>query len=172
MSPSSELLSNLLRNERVSRDNTQRSGIDPNAIEIQGVEWWKRRIPKSRGRHLTGYATTWERQPLLHVESRLEHGVIRAFADSPACLAIATQPVTIRFKCNRKTRTYTPDILVGSIHFGRAKYFFVEVKPQQFVTELSEDLAVRRAAVHIATRLPLLVVTEVDLANNRSETAR
>jgi hypothetical protein len=75
-------------------------------------------------------------QPLVRVESNLERLVVKSLAMDAACLAIATQPVTMCWTWRGVKRRYTPDVLVifkelpGAWHrFGMERISLVEVKP-------------------------------------------
>lgn len=136
---------------------------DPVAIAIVSLSWWKRAIPLSRGRHLPGYSVTWPGQPSIPVESRLEHRVLKALVAEDACLAIASQPLTIGYEVDGSARRYTPDFLVALRASPTPTYAFLEVKPNRRRTRICQPLSVIRGAVYLATRIPLVLIAEEDL---------
>jgi hypothetical protein len=100
------------------------------------LKWGFRRVPLSRGRHHGGYVCAFVGQPLVRVESNLERLVVKSLAMDKACLAIATQPVTMYWTWRGVARRYTPDVLVifkelpgAWRRFGMERISLVEVKP-------------------------------------------
>ena len=127
------------------------------------VTWGERRVPVSRGRHHGGYASLFPRQPVLRFESDLERRVLKQFASVSACIALATQPVTIRFRFEGRTRRYTPDVLVilesvpdewGAAGFQR--FTLVEVKPLNFADDSPRLWSARCDAFESTLRIPLV----------------
>lgn len=101
------------------------------------LRWGFRRIPLSHGRHHGGYVCAFRGEKLVRVESALERSVVKMLVADPACMAIATQPVTINWSWNGATRRYTPDILVifeavpeRWRKLGFERLSIVEVKPE------------------------------------------
>lgn len=130
------------------------------------INWGARRVPLSKGRHHGGYASLFLNQPLLRFESELERRVLKALASMPQCMALATQPLTLRFQFGRGFRLYTPDILLvlddvptAWIQLGIERFTLIEVKPLDIV--VSDDLwksrsrALRRGVGMPLIRFPL-----------------
>jgi hypothetical protein len=137
------------------------------AIDIKHVDWWSRCIPLSHGVHSPGYTRTWPGQPLLPVESRLEHAVLKALTTCAACTALATQPVTIHYLAGSQARSYTPDLLVAYVchESKRLEFFLIEVKTTFDAERHRTKLDERQRAVLEATGLPLVVITDTDVRN-------
>ena len=100
------------------------------------LRWGFRRIPLSRGHHHGGYVCAFRGEKLVRVESALERSVVKALVADPACVAVATQPVTINWSWNDVKRRYTPDILVifdtvpdRWLRLGFERFSIIEVKP-------------------------------------------
>jgi len=129
-------------------------------IVITGMTWWRRIIPLSRGRHLPGFSVVWPGQPSLPVESRLEHKVLKALAAESTCVAIGSQPVTIRYSLNGSLRKYTPDFIAAIRSERSHTLVFIEVKPAARLLEKSQTIAALRRVVLLATAIPLVVVTD------------
>lgn len=114
------------------------------------LKWGFRRVPLSRGRHHGGYVCAFVGQPLVRVESNLERKVVRSLTTDAACLAIATQPVTMYWTWRGIARRYTPDVLVifkelpgAWRRFGMERISLVEVKPTR--SRIDDDLWSERA---------------------------
>jgi len=127
------------------------------------VAWGERRIPVSKGRHHGGYASLFPCQPVLRFESELERRVLKQFASIPGCAALATQPVTIRFWLDGRSRRYTPDVLVvfefvpkELAIIGFRRFTFVEVKPLGFAGDPADLWSARRQALEKALGIPLV----------------
>jgi hypothetical protein len=142
-------------------------------IDIQHVDWWSRAIPLSHGCHSTGYTRTWPGQALLPVESRLEHAMLEALTSSDACVALATQPVTVHYLTNGIARSYTPDILVAYVCAKTKKLdcLLIEVKTKHQADRHRYKLEERQHAIMHATAFPLVIVTDDDLVALTSEDA-
>ena len=129
-----------------------------------GVElkWGFRRVPLSRGRHHGGYVCAFRNQPILRVESALERHVLKALSAEAACIALATQPVTIQWVWRGALRRYTPDILAmfdvlpDRWHAsGMERSTLIEVKPDRFYVE--DDLWRERIRIiRVALGIPLM----------------
>jgi hypothetical protein len=137
------------------------------AIDIKHVDWWSRCIPLSHGVHSTGFSRTWPGQPLLPVESRLEHAILTALTKCATCVALATQPVTVHYLAGDQPRSYTPDILVAYVcpESKRLECFLIEVKTRSDFERHRFKLEERQRAVLEATALPLVIVTDEDLCD-------
>lgn len=127
------------------------------------ITWGERRIPLSRSRHHGGYVSVFEKQPVLRVESELERQVLKVFAAASECIALATQPITARFRFAGRVRRYTPDVLLVlasvPVHWKQAgieRFTLVEVKPIG-APQICPDLwAARCTAVRDALAMPLV----------------
>jgi len=131
------------------------------------VCWGERRVPLSHGRHHGGYVCAFRGQPLVRVESMLERSVIKMLVADPACMAVASQPVTLRWMWRESKRRYTPDVLVlfDAVpeqwrQLGAERFSLIEVKPPR--VHIDSDLMAERARIVRATlgmplvRLPAL----------------
>lgn len=136
-------------------------------ITIKSVDWWSRAIPLSHGKHAIGYASTWPGQALLPVESHLELRILKALTACDECIALATQPATIHYLANGSARSYTPDILAAYVSPGmrQPECVLIEVKTDTNAYRYRFKLEERQRAVQVATAMPLLILTESDLAN-------
>lgn len=127
------------------------------------VTWGERHVPLSRGRHHGGYASLFPRQPVLRFESDLERRVLKQLAAVPTCIALATQPVTVRFRFNSRPRRYTPDVLVifesvptALAATGCRRFTFVEVKPPNFADNAPGLWSARCDALEETLGIPLV----------------
>lgn len=136
------------------RGSTNNFGVD--------LKWGFRRVPLSRGRHHGGYVCAFRNQPILRVESALERRVLKALSADRACIALATQPVTIQWAWRGSLRRYTPDILVMFDVLpdrwqssGMERSTLIEVKPDRFYVE--DDLWRERIRIiRVALGIPLM----------------
>lgn len=129
-----------------------------------------RRIPLSRGSHVTGVASF--ESGLVEHESALERdfALLVSFDDSGA--VIVSQPTTIRFDAADNRRRYTPDF---SVKWSDGRFELVEVK---YRADLRADwprlrpgfMAARDAACSAGGRFR--IVTERSIRGPRLENAR
>jgi hypothetical protein len=127
-----------------------------------GLRWGFRRIPLSRGHHHGGYVCAFRGEPLVRVESALERSVIKTLVADSACVAVASQPVTIQWSWNGVRRRYTPDILVifdmvpeRWRQLGIERFSIIEVKPVSI--RIKPDLRAEHSrVVRTALGMPLI----------------
>jgi len=127
------------------------------------IAWGERRIPLSKGRHHGGYVSLYPMQPVLRYESDEERRALKHLASLKESAAVATQPLTVRFKFNEKLRHYTPDALivltVVPAHLARAgfdQFTLVEVKPLDVPEDQPDLWRARRKALREALGMPLV----------------
>ena len=127
------------------------------------IAWGARRVPLSRGRHHGGYVSLYPRQPVLRFESNEERRALKTLASMPESIAIATQPLTVRFSFNGKPRRYTPDALVvltsvptWLARAGFDRFTLVEVKPLDVPEDQANLWRARRKALRDTVGMPLV----------------
>lgn len=135
------------------------------------VKWAHRRVPLSRGRHITGRIAPRPGHPVLVYESLLERNAMRALAARRECLELWTQPFTICFLYQGEERRYTPDILAlfkpvphDLLCRGFGKHTVIEVKPDKKAEKWRESMRVHRALLQLALSVPLVMMGENGIA--------
>lgn len=136
--------------------------------EAFSVHWGARRIPPSRGRHMTGRYPLGAGRGGVPFESRLECLTLSWLAGFPALQTIEAQPVTIRGPIAGRIRAYTPDFLVtfaevsaplAALGFGLRT--IVEVKPSAY--RWDPLVEAKLGATRTAIGLPVVLITELNL---------
>lgn len=82
------------------------------SVQIDAVLWRHRKVPLSRGRHITGRYSPGPGRPGVVYESLAERRVIAHLYSLPGVLAVHAQPFTIEYRIGKSRRRYTPDLLV------------------------------------------------------------
>jgi len=97
-----------------------------------------RRIPLSRRSHITGFQP--QATGLTEHESALERDFVTLVRFADAVARITSQPVTIEFQDQARTRRYTPDFLV---RWNGGEAELIEVKYQADLRRLGKQLRPR-----------------------------
>jgi len=145
---------------------------------VLGIDWRKRNIPLSRGRHIRGFAPGIVPGQQIAFESLLERDVIAELRRLRATRMLIEQPITIRYRLEGVVRKYTPDLFVQFDRLpdvlackGFERATLLECKPADELSKQSELLQRARAAVAEVMSIPLLVVTSGTLSVARWESA-
>jgi len=136
-------------------------------LRIKRVTWCYRKIPLSHGRHHIGRIVPWPGHPALMVESVEERLVALALAKRPQCQRLTSQPVTIWFDYQGRTRRYTPDLCAWFSPMaprdlalrGAGRETFVEVKPAHRALVGPDMWSLLQQVIWTATKMPLILLT-------------
>ncbi|MCF7221602.1 hypothetical protein [Marilutibacter chinensis] len=150
--------------------------VDPAEFEILRAQPDARVIPLSRSRHVRGWHPVRPGHRSIAFESKLEAKLITCLAQLPELESIRSQPITVHYRCAGVRGRYTPDFLVelsevppelAQLGFGLRTY--VEVKPL-WRSIRSETMLVRKvAALRLACKCPVVLVTDWDLSPETPE---
>lgn len=135
-------------------------------VSFQKIEWGHRRIPLSHARHHVGHAIPWPGAHSLPIESQEERLVLKALACRPQCVALISQPFSVWYRWQGRSRRYTPDFLAVFTQVpadlqrrGAAQSTVIEVRPQGRVRMTIDAWEARQQAVWVATRMPLILLS-------------
>jgi hypothetical protein len=82
------------------------------SVRIDAIRWCHRKIPLSRGRHVTGRYSPGPGKSAIRYESLAERKAMEHFLALPGVHAVLSQPFTVEFSISGIRRRYTPDLLV------------------------------------------------------------
>lgn len=136
-------------------------------LRIERVIWGVRKIPLSHGRHHIGRIVPRQGHSALAVESSEERLVALALAKRPQFQRLTSQPVTIWFNYQGRTRRYTPDFCAwfsprapkDLALRGAKRETFIEVKPAHRALIDPNTWSLLRQVVWAATAIPLILLT-------------
>lgn len=142
---------------------TTRKRETRNFLRIDVVRWCERRIPLSRGPHVTGRVSPGTGCPSVAFESLNEKGAIEGLLAVPGVLLVLSQPFTVHYRWKGRRRRYTPDLLVvaqpvpASLRRrGFGPLTVVEVKPLADADD-SDLVDLRLHVAQLATGMPALL---------------
>lgn len=143
-------------------------------LKIKRVTWCYRKIPLSHGRHHIGRIVPGSGHSAIMVESVEERLVAQALAQRPQCCRLTSQPVTIWFDFQGRTRRYTPDLWASfSLRaprdlalLGAGRETFVEVKPAHRALIEPGMWSLLQQVVWAATEMPLILLTAQSAKEN------
>ena len=137
-------------------------------FEVLSIEWGARKIPTSRGRHVTGMYPVGLNHDSVPFESKLERDFVALAASCRGFRSITSQPVTVTARLSGSLIEYTPDYLVdldpvppGLGRLGFRPRTFVEVKPTKFVDQ--EKLSRKFTVLMLALNLPCVLMRETEI---------
>lgn len=145
-------------------------------IHIESVHPRHRTIPLSYAAHVRGWHPVRPDHPAVPFESKLESEAISALARYPEMMRIQSQPVTVVYWHDGRIRHYTPDFHVSFAsvpkHLARLGFgveTFIEVKPLLRACRMEAKLSVRFAVIREAAMIPIVLLTDWDLVQDRRE---
>ena len=144
------------------------------SVQIDAVRWRHRKIPLSRGGHITGRYSPGPGRTGVPYESLAERCTIAYLYALPGVRVIVSQPFSIQYRLGKRRRCYTPDLLVIAeslpdelVRNGFGKVTVLEVKAAVDPSARASLDFKLHLSIH-ATGFPALVVlpaesdTEVD----------
>ena len=162
--------------EQAQRLREDLAKTSPGVLQIEKIKPDHRVIPPSRSHHMRGWHPVRPGHGATPFESRLECRTISALVAFPELVSVRSQPVTVTYRGDGVALRYTPDLLVTlstvpeeltTLGFGLETY--IEVKPFWRALSVADKLARQFAALRIAMKLPVVLVTELDLPRMRRE---
>ena len=141
------------------------------SLRVDEVRWAERRIPLSRGSHVTGRVSPGAGRPSIAFESMNERRAIERILGFPEVQLVLSQPFTVHYQWEGHRRRYTPDLLIIAQpvsawlrRHGFGPLTVVEIKRD--IEAVSRELIEARLRVaQLATGMPVVLATPSANAN-------